>query len=208
MITMKRSVFLSFVSFIVIIFFFSVISIPSYGDVQIGSEVKVIGTEGVPPIMINMTTNSTSYKGATFAWYPENGTIQGQYFNFTATLRIHQNWNNLSLTDIYYLNVMQIVDLSNASGSFNLTMIHTAKQANNVLGSSETNNLTMYIKHGYQSLQDLGTFVPANSTTGPYTLYHLPEVSYYIGFNYTRPPDTANSVGQYFNLSFNFVISL
>ena len=184
----------------------SVFSQTAFADAQVtGASTVTINVVSVP-LTVNLTPNATEYKGATFAWYPGNGTLEGNTYNFSGLLRIHVNWDVANTN--YFLNILRIYDTGNLTGSFNLTLIHTAKQANQELGSQETSALSVYMKHGYQSESNLGTLIENNTLTGPFPLYPLPEVSYYIGFYYIQPPDTNNSVGQYLNFTFSMTFEL
>jgi hypothetical protein len=184
----------------------TVFSQTSFATVQVTGTSNVNINEIPAPLTVNLTPNATEYKGATFAWYPGNGTLQGNTYNFSGLLRIHVNWDVANTN--YFLNILRIYDTGNLTGSFNLTLIHTAKQANEELGSQETSALSVYMKHGYQSSSDLGTLIENDTLTGPFPLYHLPAVSYYIGFYYTEPPDINNSVGQYLNFTFSMTFEL
>ncbi len=184
----------------------TVFSQTSFATVQVTGTSNVNINEISAPLTVNLTPNATEYKGATFAWYPGNGTLQGNTYNFSGLLRIHVNWDVANTN--YFLNILRIYDTGNLTGSFNLTLIHTAKQANEELGSQETSALSVYMKHGYQSSSDLGTLIENDTLTGPFPLYHLPAVSYYIGFYYTEPPDINNSVGQYLNFTFSMTFEL
>ena len=184
----------------------TVFSQTSFAAVQVTGTANVTINEISAPLTVNLTPNATEYKGATFAWYPGNGTLQGNTYNFSCLLRIHVNWDVANTN--YFLNILRIYDTGNLTGSFNLTLIHTAKQANEELGSQETSALSVYMKHGYQSSSDLGTLIENDTLTGPFPLYHLPAVSYYIGFYYTEPPDINNSVGQYLNFTFSMTFEL
>ena len=184
----------------------TVFSQTAFATVQVTGTSNVNINEISAPLSVNLTPNATEYKGATFAWYPGNGTLQGNTYNFSGLLRIHVNWDVANTN--YFLNILRIYDTGNLTGSFNLTLIHTAKQANDELGSQETFTLSVYMKHGYQSSSDLGTLIENDTLTGPFPLYHLPAVSYYIGFYYTEPPDISNSVGQYLNFTFSMTFEL
>jgi len=184
----------------------TVFSQTAFATVQVTGISNVNINEIPAPLTVNLTPNATEYKGATFAWYPGNGTLQGNTYNFSGLLRIHVNWDVANTN--YFLNILRIYDTGNLTGSFNLTLIHTAKQANEELGSQETSALSVYMKHGYQTSSDLGTLIENDTLTGPFPLYHLPAVSYYIGFYYTEPPDINNSVGQYLNFTFSMTFEL
>ena len=184
----------------------TVFSQTAFATVQVTGTSNVNVNEISAPLTVNLTPNATEYKGATFAWYPGNGTLQGNTYNFSGLLRIHVNWDVANTN--YFLNILRIYDTGNLTGSFNLTLIHTAKQANEELGSQETSALSVYMKHSYQSSSDLGTLIENDTLTGPFPLYHLPAVSYYIGFYYTEPPDINNSVGQYLNFTFSMTFEL
>ena len=184
----------------------TVFSQTAFATVQVTGISNVNINEIPAPLTVNLTPNATEYKGATFAWYPGNGTLQGNTYNFSGLLRIHVNWDVANTN--YFLNILRIYDTGNLTGSFNLTLIHTAKQANEELGSQETSALSVYMKHGYQSSSDLGTLIENDTLTGPFPLYHLPAISYYIGFYYTEPPDINNSVGQYLNFTFSMTFEL
>ena len=184
----------------------TVFSQTAFATVQVTGISNVNINEIPAPLTVNLTPNATEYKGATFTWYPGNGTLQGNTYNFSGLLRIHVNWDVANTN--YFLNILRIYDTGNLTGSFNLTLIHTAKQANEELGSQETSALSVYMKHGYQTSSDLGTLIENDTLTGPFPLYHLPAVSYYIGFYYTEPPDINNSVGQYLNFTFSMTFEL
>ncbi len=184
----------------------SVFSQISIADVQATGVSTITLHEVSVPLTVNLTPNATEYKGATFAWYPGNGTIEGNTYNFSGLLRVHVNWAVANTN--YFLNILRIYDTGNLTGVFNLTLIHTAKQANQELGSQEVSALSVYMNHQYQSDTNLGTLIENNTLTGPFPLYHLPEVSYYIGFYYTQPPDINNSVGQYLNFTFSMTFEL
>ena len=184
----------------------TVFSQTAFATVQVTGISNVNINEIPAPLTVNLTPNATEYKGATFAWYPGNGTLQGNTYNFSGLLRIHVNWDVANTN--YFLNILRIYDSGNLTGSFNLTLIHTAKQSNEELGSQETSALSVYMKHSYQSSSDLGTLIENDTLTGPFPLYHLPAVSYYIGFYYTEPPDINNSVGQYLNFTFSMTFEL
>ena len=184
----------------------TVFSQTAFATVQVTGTSNVNVNEISAPLTVNLTPNATEYKGATFAWYLGNGTLQGNTYNFSGLLRIHVNWDVANTN--YFLNILRIYDTGNLTGSFNLTLIHTAKQANEELGSQETSALSVYMKHSYQSSSDLGTLIENDTLTGPFPLYHLPAVSYYIGFYYTEPPDINNSVGQYLNFTFSMTFEL
>jgi len=189
-----------------VVMILTVFSQIAFADVQVNGRANVTLNVVPVPLTVNLTPNATEYKGATFAWYPGNGTLQGNTYNFSGLLRIHVNWDVANTS--YFLNILRIYDTGNLTGSFNLTLIHTAKQANQELGSNETSALSVYMKHGYQSSSDLGTLIENDTLTGSFPLYHLPAVSYYIGFYYTEPPDINNSVGQYLNFTFSMTFEL
>ena len=111
----------------------TVFSQTSFATVQVTGTSNVNINEISAPLTVNLTPNATEYKGATFAWYPGNGTLQGNTYNFSGLLRIHVNWDVANTN--YFLNILRIYDTGNLTGSFNLTLIHTAKQANEELGS-------------------------------------------------------------------------
>ncbi|WP_297217014.1 hypothetical protein [Thermoplasma sp.] len=190
-------------SLFVILIAIALIAIPAEGDVMIISHANGTGFLLQKPIIINLTSNATEYKGATFVWTIENGTVSGNYINITGVLRIHVNWN-VSNTD-YFLNILSIGNGLDKNASFNLTLDQIAKQANKVLNSSETSALTVYIKEGYQNESSLGTIIYNQTLEGPFNMQYPNFIPYYIGFYYEKPPDTNNSVGQYLNFTFNFV---
>ncbi len=143
----------------------SVFSQISIADVQATGVSTITLHEVSVPLTVNLTPNATEYKGATFAWYPGNGTIEGNTYNFSGLLRVHVNWAVANTN--YFLNILRIYDTGNLTGVFNLTLIHTAKQANQELGSQEVSALSVYMNHQYQSDTNLGTLIENNTLTGP-----------------------------------------
>ena len=67
----------------------TVFSQTSFAAVQVTGTANVTINEISAPLTVNLTPNATEYKGATFAWYPGNGTLQGNTYNFSGLLRIH-----------------------------------------------------------------------------------------------------------------------
>ncbi len=178
-------------------------ALPAHGEVAVYTQVYGTGVQISPMAEINLTRNASEYKGATITWTPQNVTLDGNYYNLTGIVRVHVNWD-FNIKDYYILNVISITNSGNRSGSFYITLLHYAKQANVYLNNSTVSALSAYIKLGYQSRSSLGTPILNNTRNGPFNLYPVYE-PYYIGFNYTRPLDTVNSVGQYLNFTFSFV---
>ncbi|CAC11527.1 hypothetical protein [Thermoplasma acidophilum] len=181
----------------------ALISIPADGEVMVVSHANGTGVQIQRPITINITSNATKYKGATFVWDIQNGTVSGNYVNITGLLRIHVNWD-VSDTN-YFVNILSINSGTLKNASFNVSLDQIAKQANKVLNNSETSTLTVYIKQGLQSSSSMGTVLNNQTIEGPFNITYPTFTPYYIGFYYAQPPDTNNSVGQYLNFTFDFV---
>lgn len=189
----------------------SISAFPLGGDIAIGGSVPIVGTQNNHTITINITQKSC-YKATTFVWSQQNVSLEYPYYNFSGTLRVHVNFDQTDRT--CFPNVLQIVNNGNISGKFNLTIVKYAKIGSYVLNSTYTSTISIFIKHNLQYPAYMGTELKNNTPAGPFNLYNYPEVSYYIGLNYTEPTglpssvqSNLNSLGEYIYFSFDFQLA-
>ncbi len=200
----RKIIFPAFVV-ISVIFLISVAAQPVSGDVMVASSITMHAIVVPPPIEI--FNNTTQPRGVTITWH-YNVTLEGGYMNFSGVSRIHLNWNQYpddSYVDL--INAIEILDKNNLSGTFTVFLNQSSRSGDTNLGSAESSAVSVYINHGLQTYSNMGTLL-INGTLSPSFNLSPTYIPYYIGFNYTRPPDTANSVGQYENFTFDFLLPL
>ncbi|MHB1709129.1 MAG: hypothetical protein ACYCT2_06625 [Thermoplasmataceae archaeon] len=183
--------------------------VPVYSEVGTGAYVNGHGVPLSPPITVVLTPNVT-YKATTFVWSPGNSTVGLSYDNLSGSLRVHVNFDQANTTN--FLNILQIINSGNLSGNMSVIIDKTARIGNYTLNSSYTSTLAVYISHTWQTENDVCIILQNNTQQGPFPLYKLPQVSYYIGLNYTQPQSLPSNVSSNFNalgqyISFVFTVS-
>lgn len=192
----------------------AIAAFPLGGDIAIIGSIPIIGTENTQHnITIDLTTQKVCgcHKATTFEWTVYDANYSYPYYNFTGTLRVHVNFAQASTS--YFPNILEVINSNNLTGTFNLSIVKTAKIGSDVLSSYYTQFISVYIKHHWQTSSSMGTLLTNNTSTGPYDLYNYPPVSYYIGVKYTIPgglppyvQSNLNALGQY--IDFNFDVRL
>lgn len=187
----------------------SLSAFPLGGDIAIGSQIPIVGTQNYHNITINITKEKTCYKASTFVWSSENVSNSYPYFNLTGTLRIHVNFDQTYQT--WFPNILKLTNTSNLSGFFNVTIDQYAKIGPNFMNSTYSSIVTVYISDSIQSIGNMGTKLTNNTTSSPFNLSQNPGGTYYIGVHYTSPSalpsyirSDLNSLGEYIYFNFQF----